>query len=84
MIITLADNGRNGAHADFVIYLDGTLSGMVRLWNEEVDTFLLFVEMWNVRQGKSSRTLGYSKGDIPVEMKAIEAPRYLPRHYKTK
>lgn len=84
MIISLVKNDDNGAHEDHIIYLDGTLSGTIRLWKEEVDRFVFFVEMWNSRNGKSGKALGYDKGDVPVEILEIEAPGYLPRHYKTK
>lgn len=65
MIVSLKERDRNGAHIDCEIFIDGTPSGIVRLWNEEMDSFNLFIEMWNMRQKSKSNLIGSSKGHLP-------------------
>lgn len=65
MLIRLQQKETNLAHTDYLVFIDEVVSGAIRLWNEEKDSFLLFVELWNARQ-EGSKSIGIDKGDVPL------------------
>lgn len=57
MFIELNQYEHNLAHTDFKIYLDNVFSGAIRLWNEEVPAYQLFVAQWNARPENQQKKL---------------------------
>jgi hypothetical protein len=66
MIISLEETGRNLAHVDYKVHLDSVLSGAIRLWVEEIDSFQFFIELWNAKQNGGTNRIGQSKGDVSL------------------
>jgi hypothetical protein len=51
MTIAAVIREKNLAHTDMALYVDTVFSGVIRLWNEEVDGFLLRLERLNGMYG---------------------------------
>lgn len=68
IVLQLAE--KNLAHSDYRIFLDGTLSGIIRLWTEEIPSFMLFVQMWN---GQPENEVKRLTGKSDKHMALLEA-----------